>query len=44
MENTMKQVKKLNKTIHNLKIATINKSQREATLEMETLRKSRSHK
>jgi uncharacterized coiled-coil protein SlyX len=41
-ENTTKQVKELNKTIHNLKmeIETIKKSHRETTLELENLEKT----
>ena len=40
-ENTIKQVKKLNKTIHDLKmeLETLKKSQKETTLEMENLGK-----
>jgi cell division protein FtsB len=40
-ENTIKQVKKLNKTIHDLKmeLETLKKSQKETVLEMENLGK-----
>jgi uncharacterized protein YukE len=44
-ENTTKQVKELNKAIQDLKmeVETINKSQRETTLEIENLAKRSSH-
>ena len=38
-ENTIKQVKELNKAIQDLKVETINKTQMEANLEMENLGK-----